>query len=80
MTNETETMSENENLETQAEETTIEATEAEDTPEETSESSETTETNEGDQYKEKYYYLAAEMQNMQRRFEKEKESLIKVWF
>lgn len=28
-------------------------------------------------YKEKYYYLAAEMQNMQRRFDKEKESLLK---
>jgi molecular chaperone GrpE len=29
------------------------------------------------EYKEKYYYLAAEMQNMQRRFDKEKESLLK---
>lgn len=28
-------------------------------------------------YKEKYYYLAAEMQNMQRRFDKEKENLLK---
>jgi molecular chaperone GrpE len=28
-------------------------------------------------YKEKYYYLAAEMQNMQRRYDKEKESLLK---
>lgn len=28
-------------------------------------------------YKEKYYYLAAEMQNMQRRYEKEKENLLK---
>jgi len=28
-------------------------------------------------FKEKYYYLAAEMQNMQRRFDKEKESLLK---
>lgn len=30
-----------------------------------------------DEFKEKYYYLAAEMQNMQRRFDKEKESLLK---
>lgn len=30
-----------------------------------------------DEYKEKYYYLAAEMQNMQRRFDKEKEGLLK---
>ncbi|MDP7321713.1 MAG: nucleotide exchange factor GrpE [Bacteriovoracaceae bacterium] len=28
-------------------------------------------------YKEKYYYLAAEIQNMQRRFEKEKDNLLK---
>ena len=28
-------------------------------------------------YKEKYYYLAAEMQNMQRRFDKEKDNLLK---
>ena len=28
-------------------------------------------------FKEKYYYLAAEMQNMQRRFDREKESLLK---
>lgn len=28
-------------------------------------------------YKEKYYYLAAEMQNMQRRFDKEKSNLLK---
>lgn len=28
-------------------------------------------------FKEKYYYLAAEMQNMQRRFDKEKENLLK---
>lgn len=30
-----------------------------------------------DEFKEKYYYLAAEMQNMQRRFDKEKENLLK---
>ena len=30
-----------------------------------------------DTFKEKYYYLAAEMQNMQRRFDKEKENLHK---
>lgn len=33
--------------------------------------------NEGNEFKEKYYYLAAEMQNMQRRFEREKEDLLK---
>ena len=32
---------------------------------------------EGDDYKQKYYYLAAEMQNMQRRFDKDKENLLK---
>lgn len=30
-----------------------------------------------DEFKEKYYYIAAEMQNMQRRFDKEKENLLK---
>ena len=30
-----------------------------------------------DDYKEKYYYLAAEMQNMKRRFDREKENIIK---
>jgi molecular chaperone GrpE len=30
-----------------------------------------------DEYKDKYYYLAAEMQNMQRRFDKDKENLLK---
>ena len=32
---------------------------------------------EQEDFKEKYYYLAAEMQNMQRRFDKEKENLLK---
>jgi molecular chaperone GrpE len=32
---------------------------------------------EGDDYKQKYYYLAAEIQNMQRRFDKDKENLLK---
>ena len=32
---------------------------------------------ERDTYKEKYFYLAAEMQNMQKRFDKEKEGLLK---
>lgn len=32
---------------------------------------------EEEDFKEKYYYLAAEMQNMQRRFDKEKENLFK---
>jgi molecular chaperone GrpE len=31
----------------------------------------------GDEYKEKYYYLAAEMQNMQKRFDKDKENILK---
>lgn len=30
-----------------------------------------------DEYKEKYFYLAAEMQNMQKRFDREKQNLIK---
>ena len=30
-----------------------------------------------DEYKEKYFYLAAEMQNLQKRFEREKQNLIK---
>ncbi len=38
---------------------------------------EDTQTEVKDEFKEKYYYLAAEMQNMQRRFEKEKENLLK---
>jgi len=33
--------------------------------------------NKTEDFKEKYFYLAAEMQNMQRRFDKEKESLLK---
>lgn len=33
--------------------------------------------NEEESFKDKYYYLAAEMQNMQRRFDKEKENLLK---
>merc|ERR1711976_1160523 len=38
---------------------------------------EDTQTEVKDEFKEKYYYLSAEMQNMQRRFEKEKENLLK---
>lgn len=34
-------------------------------------------TSEQEDFKEKYYYLAAEMQNMQRRFDKDRESLLK---
>lgn len=74
MNNETEMMNEEEKLETQAEETVSEETEAD--PEvEASEDENVTELK--DDFKDKYYYLAAEMQNMQRRFEKEKESLLK---
>lgn len=50
--------------------------EAEET--ETVEAEAQTETSEaGDEYKEKYFYLAAEMQNMQKRYEREKQNLIK---
>lgn len=35
------------------------------------------ESTESENFKDKYYYLAAEMQNMQRRFDKEKENLLK---
>ena len=74
MNNETEMMNEEEKLETQAEETVSE--DAEVAPEvEVSEDENVTELK--DDFKDKYYYLAAEMQNMQRRFEKEKESLLK---
>ena len=31
----------------------------------------------GDEYKEKYFYLAAEMQNMEKRFKREKDQLLK---
>lgn len=47
------------------------------TEEKSEESSEETNAESTDEYKDKYYYLAAEMQNMQRRFDKEKESLLK---
>ena len=74
MNNETEMMNEEEKLETQAEETVSEDAEA--APEvEVSEDENVTELK--DDFKDKYYYLAAEMQNMQRRFDKEKESLLK---
>lgn len=45
--------------------------------EKTEEKSEEVVTEAEDGYKDKYYYLAAEMQNMQRRFDKEKEHLLK---
>lgn len=35
------------------------------------------ESSEGDTFKEKFYYLAAEMDNMKKRFEREKENLVK---
>lgn len=41
------------------------------------ESSEESSVNEAEEFKEKYYYLAAEMQNMQKRFDREKQNLIK---
>jgi len=65
------------NGETQEEEVKTEANtneevEVEAAPEE-SESTESTK----DEYKDKYFYIAAEMQNMQKRFEREKENLFK---
>lgn len=51
--------------------------EAETTEANASEASETKEQKEQEDYKSKYFYLAAEMQNMQKRFEKEKEQLRK---
>lgn len=48
----------------------------EDVKEENSEDA-TKEVEEKEDFKEKYYYLAAEMDNMKRRFDKEKENLIK---
>jgi molecular chaperone GrpE len=74
MTNETEITNEEEKLETQADEVESDGENESDNVTElnTEESSEV-----NDEYKDKYYYLAAEMQNMQRRFEKEKESLLK---
>lgn len=74
MNNETEMMNEEEKLDTQAEETESEETEVA-SEVEAGEDDNVTELK--DEYKDKYYYLAAEMQNMQRRFEKEKESLLK---
>lgn len=38
---------------------------------------EANQTQEKDEYKDKYFYLAAEMQNMQKRFDREKSQLIK---
>jgi molecular chaperone GrpE len=45
--------------------------------EETAEKVELKEVPKEEDFKEKYYYLAAEMQNMQRRYDKEKENLLK---
>lgn len=45
--------------------------------EDTEEASSQAESSDNDEFKEKYYYLAAEMQNMQRRFDKEKTDLLK---
>ena len=64
---------ENENVETDVKEEVLEEQlEQEDNVEQLK----TEEVKEED-FKEKYYYLAAEMQNMQRRFDKEKENLLK---
>jgi molecular chaperone GrpE len=49
----------------------------EDTKEEAADNVEELKTEKKEDFKEKYYYLAAEMQNMQRRFDKEKENLLK---
>lgn len=58
-------------------EATEDATEAEVELSENTEANGVAEENAGDEYKEKYYYLAAEMQNMQKRFEREKDNLLK---
>tara|TARA_B100001971_G_scaffold214585_1_gene252803 strand:- start:21549 stop:22145 length:597 start_codon:yes stop_codon:yes gene_type:complete len=82
MNNETEMNTENENL-AQNEEVSTENASAEEQVEAGAEVAEenvaelNTEKKEEDSFKDKYYYLAAEMQNMQRRFDKEKESLLK---
>lgn len=47
------------------------------TADEMMEESEDALANETEEFKEKYYYLAAEMQNMQKRFDREKQNLIK---
>lgn len=64
-----------ETTQAEANEEKVEAAEDADSVNETQESSK--ETAEDDSFKEKYFYLAAEMQNMQKRFEREKESLLK---
>ncbi len=69
---------ENENVETNEElnnknlEDNVEELNASQKDEEVSE-----EKSEEESYKDKYFYIAAEMQNMQRRFDKEKENLLK---
>lgn len=60
-----ENQTENEELKNNPEMETAEAVEAE------------AETEQKDEYKEKYFYLAAEMQNLQKRFDREKQNLIK---
>ncbi|MCT4642238.1 MAG: nucleotide exchange factor GrpE [Bacteriovoracaceae bacterium] len=65
---------------TETEEVKLEENEqdtVEDNVESIEEAKEAKEAKEEDSFKDKYYYLAAEMQNMQRRFDKEKENLLK---
>lgn len=77
----TEEMTDDVKVEAADTEETVEASENEDSSESSDNQDNVeelkTENKEEDNYKEKYYYLAAEMQNMQRRFDKEKESLLK---
>jgi molecular chaperone GrpE len=78
MTNETEVSTEQEELQ----ETTPQTEDnVEELHKEEAQSEETEETVEAkadtEDFKSKYYYLAAEMQNIQRRFDKEKEGLLK---
>lgn len=72
----TENMNE-ENTEAKVESTETEAEQGEKEATDNVEELKAKDTKSDEDYKEKYYYLAAEMQNMQRRFDKEKENLLK---
>lgn len=77
--NETETEIENETLENEDNVEELKAKDTQDSADEEVAGETAEETNEqaADEFKDKYYYLAAEMQNMQRRFDKDKENLLK---
>lgn len=77
--NETETEIENETLENEDNVEELKAKDTQDSADEevADETAEETSEQAADEFKDKYYYLAAEMQNMQRRFDKDKENLLK---